>query len=230
MREFAETVNLSIYRIGATSLLVTSFMMAASLPLIDLVYRRGHFLFLDSRETATYFFWFSLSLAFWSAQALYARAFYAAGNTLTPMLASSLITVVSIPIYSVLFHRLSTVGLAIASDIGIIANTLALAVLLHRQGLVSGRDFQWKEMAKVGSTAAVAGLVSYQVARIVMVSGSRTADLKALGLITLTWAGAVAAGLWLTRSQLPGDLRRRRAVSYPRVAEASGELSGRIEP
>ena len=97
LREFADTVNGSIYRIVATSLLATSFMMAAALPLIDLVYRRGHFQFSDSQETALYFFWFALSLCFWSAQGLYSRAFYAAGNTLVPMVASSLITVASIP-------------------------------------------------------------------------------------------------------------------------------------
>src|SRR5690348_16262081 len=136
LREFADTVNGSIYRIVATSLLATSFMMAAALPLIDLVYRRGHFQFSDSQETALYFFWFALSLCFWSAQGLYSRAFYAAGNTLVPMVASSLITVASIPVYSVLFHKLSTVGLAMASDLGIVANTLALALLLHRRQLV----------------------------------------------------------------------------------------------
>src|SRR6266478_4911349 len=37
MQECAETVNGSIYRIMATSLLATSFMMATALPLIDLV-------------------------------------------------------------------------------------------------------------------------------------------------------------------------------------------------
>jgi len=211
MREFADTVNGSIYRIVATSLLATSFMMAAALPLIDLVYRRGRFLFSDSQETAIYFFWFSLSLAFWSAQGLYSRAFYAAGNTLTPMVASSLITLASLPIYSALYHTFSTVGLAMASDLGIAANTVALAILLHRRKL--------------------AGLLSQLVARAVMVSGSRTADVEALGLITITWAGAAAAGLWLTGSQLPHDLRRRKATAYPRVAERQAEeLSAGIEP
>src|SRR6266853_388941 len=56
MQEFAETVNGSIYRIIATSLLATALMMATALPLIDLVYRRGHFSFSDSQHTALYFF------------------------------------------------------------------------------------------------------------------------------------------------------------------------------
>ncbi|MGA8313194.1 MAG: murein biosynthesis integral membrane protein MurJ [Terriglobales bacterium] len=231
LKEFADTVNGSIYRIVATSLLATSFMMAAALPLIDLVYRRGHFLFSDSQETALYFFWFSLSLCFWAAQGLYSRAFYAAGNTLTPMVASSLITLASIPMYSALFRHFSTVGLAMASDLGIVANTLALALLLHRRGVVRVDGLHWPEIGKAGVVATAAGLLSFQVARRLVVSNSRIADLKAVGLITVTWAGAVAAGLWLSRSALPGDLRRRKPTSYPRVAEVqAAEVSGGIEP
>jgi putative peptidoglycan lipid II flippase len=231
MREFADTVNGSIYRIAATSLLFTSFMMAAALPLIDLVYRRGHFLFSDSQQTAIYFFWFSLSLAFWSAQGLYSRAFYAAGNTLTPMIASSVITLASLPMYSVLYRAFSTAGLAIASDLGIVANTLVLAILLHRRKLVPLNQLPWGELGKAGITAVVAGLLSYEVARLVTVRGNRIADLEALGLIAITWGAAVAAGLWLTRSTLPDNLRRRKETPYPRVAEAQAEeLSAGIEP
>jgi len=231
LQEFADTVNGSIYRILATSLLATSFMMAAALPLIDLVYRRGHFLFSDSQETALYFFWFSLSLCFWAAQGLYSRAFYAAGNTLTPMVASSLITLASIPMYSALFRHFSTVGLAMASDLGIVANTLALALLLHRRGVVRVDGLHWAEIGKAGVVATAAGWLSFQVARRLVVSNSRIADFKALGLIAITWAGAVAAGLWLSRSALPGDLRRRKPVSYPRVAEVqAADVSGGIEP
>src|SRR5437899_4715541 len=160
MREFADTVNGSIFRIVATSLLFTSFMMAAALPLIDLVYRRGQFLFSDSQQTAIYFFWFSLSLAFWSAQGLYSRAFYAAGNTVTPMVASSLITLASLPVYSALYHIFSTVGLAMASDLGIVANTLALAILLHHRRLVPANELRWLEVGKTAITAALAGLLS----------------------------------------------------------------------
>lgn len=182
------------------------------------MYRRGHFLFSDSATTAIYFFWFSLSLAFWSAQGLYSRAFYAAGNTLTPMIASTLITVASLPIYYVLFHSLSTVGLAIASDLGIVANTVALAVLLHWRRLVPCEGMPWGELGKAMIVAVVSGVLSYEVASVVIVSGSRMADVKALGLVCITWAAAVAAGLWLTKSQLPRDLRRRKADVGPQTS------------
>jgi putative peptidoglycan lipid II flippase len=210
MKEFAETVNASIYKIVATALLATGFMMAAALPLIDLVYRRGHLTFTDSQEIAVYFFWFSVSLIFWSAQGLYARAFYAAGNTLTPMVASTVVTLASIPMYAVLYHAYSVVGLVMASNLGIAANCLVMAILLHQKKLVRISGLPWGELAKATITAVVAGFLSYEVARAVLVNNSRIADFKALGLITITWAAAVAAGLWITKSHLPGELRRRK--------------------
>lgn len=230
MREFSATVNASVYRISAASFLVSSLMMVAALPLIDLVYRRGKLQFSDSQITAVYFFWFSLSLALWSAQALYSRAFYAAGDTLTPMLACSLITVASIPVYAALYHTLSTVGLTIASDLGIVANTVTIALLLHRRKLVPADELQWTELGKALITAVVAGLLSYRVANLVQY-GSHRADVYALCLVTLTWAAAVAAGLWLTKSHLLADLRRRKGTVYPRVAERQAEeLSRGAEP
>jgi len=207
--EFSTTVNGAVYRIVAASVLATSWMMAAALPLIDLVYRRGHFQLADSRETAIYFFWFSLSLMFWSAQAVYARAFYAAGNTLTPMLATTCITLASLPVYSSLYRSLSTTGLAIASGIGIMSNALALAWLLDRRKLAQSFHLPWNEMGKAAGTALIAGLLSASVAQGIMMHPSRIADLKAIALITLTWSAAVAAGLWLTSSTLLSDLRRR---------------------
>src|SRR5438270_2369958 len=164
LKEFATTVNDSVYRVSAASLLATGWMMAAALPLIDLVYRRGRFLFGDTQATAIYFFWFALSLALWSAQGLYARAFYAAGDTLTPMVAVTIITAASLPIYSILFHAFGVVGLAWASDIGIGVNLLALALLLHRRKLVPLGNLRWRELGKLVMVAVVAAGFSFGVA------------------------------------------------------------------
>src|SRR5499427_5212773 len=231
LKEFADTVNDSVYRVSAASLLVTAWMMVAALPLIDLVYRRGRFLFADTQTSAVYFFWFSLSLVLWSAQGLYARAFYAAGDTLTPMVAVSVITLLSLPIYSVLFHTFGVVGLAWASDIGIGINLLALAALLHHRGLVPVWEMRWSELGKAAVTAVIAGVMCFEVGKAVPLAtagrGSRVADLLQLGLVSATWAAAAAAGLWLLKSELPRDLRRRRVTAYPAVAQGeSKEILG----
>jgi putative peptidoglycan lipid II flippase len=206
-------------------------MMVAALPLIDLVYRRGKFLFADTQTSAVYFFWFSLSLILWSAQGLYARAFYAAGDTLTPMVAVSVITLISLPVYSILFHTFGVIGLAWASDIGIGINLLALCFLLHYRGLVRLEDLRWRELGKAALTAIVAGGISFEVAKIVPLAttghGSRLADVMQLALVSVTWAAATAAGLWLLRSELPSDLRRRKRAAYPSVAQGeSKEILG----
>ncbi|MFY9702934.1 MAG: murein biosynthesis integral membrane protein MurJ [Terriglobales bacterium] len=218
--EFAATVNASVYRITAASLLMTGWMMAIALPLIDLVYRRGRFTFADSESTAIYFFWFSLSLALWCSQALYARAFYASGNTLTPMIASTVIVLASLPMYALLFRTLSVTGLAVASDIGIAANALAIAGLLHLRGMVPLGGLNWKELGKCALVGAVSGGLSYEVTRGITLDGSRRADLLALALGSLTWAAAVAAGLWLLHSELPADLRRKKFATLSSAAES----------
>ena len=211
LKEFGETVNASVYRISALSFLSAAWMIAASLPLIDLVYRRGRFSFGDAQETAIYFLWFSMSLAFWAAQGLYARGFYAASDTLTPMVACTIVTILSLWAYRALFHAFSVTGLAVASDLGIVANTVVAAVLLDRKKLVALGEFPWKELSKAVVVAAVAGVFSFEVARLIPLHGSRVADLESLGLVTVTWGGAVAAGLWLLGSDLPSALRRRKA-------------------
>jgi putative peptidoglycan lipid II flippase len=226
LQEFARTVNDSVYRVAAASFLATGWMMAAAFPLIDLVYRRGRFLLSDTQTTSVYFFWFSLSLALWSAQGLYARAFYAAGDTLTPMAAVTIITAASLPVYSLLFHHLGVVGLAYASDIGIGANLFALAWLLHYRKMVSLWSLRWDELGKSGVTAVIAGLASLAASRSLApylgAHRSRVGDLLQLGVVSVTWAAASALGLWLLRSQLPNDLRRRK-TAYPAVAEGESK-------
>ncbi|MGH9513888.1 MAG: murein biosynthesis integral membrane protein MurJ [Terriglobales bacterium] len=220
LREFSASVNGSVYRVVSCAMLVTGFFAVAALPLTDLLFRRGHFDFQASQITATYFFWFTLSLVFWAAQALYARAFYAAGDTLTPMIASSIILLASLPMYSALQREWGTVGLTIASDLGIAVNTIATAALLHRRKLVSAAELPWRELGKAAATALAAGALSFSVGRSVMTSGNRLADVKSLLLVGVTWAATVAAGLWITKSKLPTDLKRRRVSATGRTSEA----------
>jgi hypothetical protein len=38
-----------------------------------------------------------------------------------------------------------------------------------------------------------------------------------LALISVTWLAAVAVGLWITRSNLPSELRRKKAAATPNI-------------
>jgi len=123
-------------------------------------------------------------------------------------------------------------GLTIASDLGIFANTVALALLLHRRKLVMTSALPWKELGKAAFTSLFALVLSYGVARSIPLNGSRGADILSLFLVSITWAAAIAMGLWATRSELPHALRSRgHRTTYPHVAEKHAEeLSAGIEP
>jgi hypothetical protein len=131
------------------------------------------------------------------------------------MIATSIITVASLPVYSLLFRTLSITGLAIASDIGITANAIAIALLLHARGMVPLTGMNWRELGKAALVGVVSGGLSHEVMHSISLDGSRRADLLALTLGSLTWAAAVAAGLWLLRSELPADLRRKKSAPPP---------------
>ena len=218
--EFATGVADSVSRVVSLGLLVASAMIALGQPAIDLVFAGGRFSSADARECAVYFAIFSLSLFLWSAQAIYARAFYAAGNTLVPMIAGTVVTLVSLPIYAALYHAVGAAGLAFASDIGIAMQTLLIAVLLHKRRMVSIASLDFVEMGRC-LAAALAGGACVAVLAWVLSSffGSaqmahthwhaRLADLAILVAGTVVW---VAIAKWIldrTGSALPRVAMRR---------------------
>jgi putative peptidoglycan lipid II flippase len=155
--DFAVEVADSVSRVAALGLLAASGMIAVAPALVDLVLRGGAYKSVDTAQTATYFAVFSISLFLWSAQAIYARAFYAAGNTLAPMIAGTVVTLISLPIYASLFHLQGVAGLAIASDVGISLQTLSLAVMLHQRQMVSLASLDYRELGRCLAAGAVAG-------------------------------------------------------------------------
>jgi len=113
----------------------------------------------------------------------------------------------------VLYHAFSARGLVIASDLGIAANCFAVAILLHQRGLVPLGSLEWKEIGKALLVSISAGFLGWQATRLINLSGSRVADLEALVLLSVVWAVAVVLGLWLTKSKLPRDLRRKKQTT-----------------
>jgi len=154
--EFATGVADSVSRVASLGLLAASAMVALGWPAIDLVFTGGRFSAADARQCSLYFVLFSLSMFLWSAQAIYARAFYATGNTFAPMVASTIVTAVSLPIYHWLYHCCGATGLALASDVGIALQTLTIAVLLHQRRMVSLASLDFIELGRC-LLAALAG-------------------------------------------------------------------------
>ena len=170
--EFATQVADSVSRVAALGMLAASGMVALAPPLVELLFLGGRFSSGDARTCAAFFAVFSVSMSLWAAQSIYARAFYAAGNTLVPMAAGTVVTAVSWPLYAFLYHWHGAMGLAIASDLGIALQTGTIALLLHQRRMVSLASLDYRELGR----CLLAG----------MASGA--------GVWTLTWSLGVLTG------------------------------------
>lgn len=209
--DYASAVNRSVSRILAVAMLLAAGMFALAGPIVDLVFRGGAFDGRDAGITAIYFATFTLSLPLWSSQAIYARAFYAAGETRTPMVWGTVITAASLPLYWVLHRRFGVIGLAWASNLAILAQTLMLAALAHHRRLVpiSGLDRPELLRSLFAALVSFAG-VHFAASRIPVPAGHLGALLLLLGGGTV-WALLVFVTLSITGSSLPAQLRRRGA-------------------
>jgi putative peptidoglycan lipid II flippase len=197
--EFANQVADSVSRVACLGLLGASAMVSLGLPLVDLIFVGGRFSAGDAKECAAYFAVFSVSMFLWSGQAIYARAFYAAGNTLVPMAAGTVITAISLPIYAALYRWHGALGLAIASDIGIALQTGTIAVLLHQRRMVSLASLDYVELGRCAVAALTSGAVVWAI-----FSGLLQFVWRALGrdlAATSRWVDLAimlaGAGLWL---------------------------------
>jgi putative peptidoglycan lipid II flippase len=218
--EFATGVADSVSRVSALGLLVASGMIALARPLVELIFLGGRFSAADCRLFASYFAIFCLSMFLWSAQSIYARAFYAAGMYYLPMIAGTIVTVVSLPIYASLNHAYGAMGLAMASDIGITLQTVVLGLLLHRRHMVSLASVDFKEIGRC-LLAAVAGggavwLVftfafdrAVRLLHLKMTAANRPLDLLLLALGSLVWIVIAKGVLEKSGSALPRVVLRR---------------------
>jgi putative peptidoglycan lipid II flippase len=77
--------------------------------------------------------WVSLGLWAWSTQGLIARGFYARGDTWSPTLVGSGVTLAFAPLYGLLGRAYGGTGLAVASSIAISANAVGLLFWLNRR-------------------------------------------------------------------------------------------------
>jgi putative peptidoglycan lipid II flippase len=162
--QFAVGVADSVSRVVALSFLAASAMIALSQSIVGVIFGGGRFTPSDVNLTAWFFAFYTLSLFAWSAQAIYARAFYAAGITWLPMLASTIILIVAFPLYGLGYKMWGAAGLALASDAGILLQAATLAVLLHKRHMVSLASLDFVEMGRCILAAVTAGAAAWLVA------------------------------------------------------------------
>ena len=129
----AQTLHKTLKNVIILSFVIIAFFFVLARPMVSLIYERGEFSASDTDTTAGILQMLSFAIVFWTIQMVTVRAFYAAQNTLRPMLITTSVTLISLPIYWLCSKCLGLQGLAIASVIGMCLQSSAIVFFYHRQ-------------------------------------------------------------------------------------------------
>ena len=207
--DFSSSVGRAVSRLFAVGMLVSAWMIALAPWLMDL-FRGGRFKHSDAAATTHLFVILSFTLSIWAVQGIYARAFYAASDTKTPAIIGTLVTVLSIPLYWALFNSVGLTGLAVASDLGILAQTVSLAILLHKKRLVSLLHLEFGELGRALLAAVIAFGAAAGAVHFMPPVSTHAGDALVIAVGSIVWAVATGGVLILMKSTLPAQILRRR--------------------
>lgn len=127
--EMGNMLSASLQRVSFFSLIGTAGLLAASFPMVYLIFQRGQYTPEDAHITAVLLCFFAIGLVAWSVQTLAVRGFYARKDTLTPMIVGTITVLLAIPVYFVLNEHFGIIGLAAATSVGISLNALATIIV-----------------------------------------------------------------------------------------------------
>ena len=197
------------YRKGMRLILVINVPAAAGLmvlatPIIRLLFQRGAFLAEDTAEMQPVLVVFAVGLPFFSFVNLVLRAFYAQKDTTTPVRAAVMSFLVNLALSLALMKPLGTVGLALASQVAIVAQAWYLQRHLARKG--EGLHFHHLrgDLVKVLAASVAMGGIVWAAWWAWSRSMPPTKPMDAAGLALMIVLGIATYGALLWRLKIEG--------------------------
>jgi putative peptidoglycan lipid II flippase len=196
-------------------------LMVAGYPIMAVLFERGafdlHAAALSSQSLAAY----ALGLPAFVLVKVLAPAFFARGDTTTPVRIGLVTLVFNFALNLALFIPLQHVGPALATSLAAIFNVAALAVMLRRRGFLVADTRLLRRLPRIAAAALVMaatlwGIRSAGFEPASMSHGVRWAGLAVLvgaGMLAYAVAGQVLGGFDVR--EVLGRLRRRRAAAAP---------------
>ncbi len=194
------------YHKGMRLVLVVNVPAAVGLallsrPIVQLLFQRGEFHASDTKLMTPILAVYALGLPFLSFVSLSLRGFYALKDTKTPVRAAALSFCTNLVLSLVLMRWLSTVGLALASNLAIVVQAVYLQMHLVRKQDGLRLAPLLPNLGKIVIASALMGALVWGGLKLIGTLGwpAKLADLVAVaGLIPL--AGLFCAGmLWIMR-------------------------------
>jgi putative peptidoglycan lipid II flippase len=194
--ELNRTLNATMKGLILLLVPISALTIAQSQPLVYLVFSHTRMRAVDLQATGATLAVFSLGMFAWGAQNILARGFYAARDTLTPAIAGTALTFLSLPLYWLLVHRYQHLGLALASSCGIIAYTLLLFLLLnHRTRNPEAGAMVWFFL-KITAASIIAALMCFDLTQRLHSRIGWQTTLHALAVLCIvTLVGSTVTGL-----------------------------------
>ena len=130
-------------------------LVVLATPIVRLIYEHGRFTSLDTAATAAALMFYAPGLVGYSAVKLVSAAFYATGNSRTPMLASAASVACNVTLNLVLVRFLGHRGLALGTAAAALLNAALLVTLLrtHLDGI------EGRRLLTAGTKISIASLV-----------------------------------------------------------------------
>lgn len=222
-QRFRETLAFGVRLALFLTVPASVLLMALAEPLIVCVFQRGKFTPTDTGEAVPALMLYAIGVAAWSAQAVVARAFYARGDTWTPVLAGTSVTfLLFVPLnffFRPLFHvegtPLATRGPALAASLAATANVLILLYFAHRR-------FGGIQLGRIVTSLAKTGAASVALALAALASAGAVAALLPAGHARAMTQLLVGGGAGLAAFVLAAFLLRS-----PELRHAAGLLRRR---
>lgn len=196
-RTFSEFLRTGLRRLLFITLPVSVLLVLWAEPIVSLIFGWGNFNRTAAIEdTARCFAMFNVGLFAWGAQAFVARGFYALGDTRTPTIYGTILTVLYIGLCAVLKKMgFGIAGLAFATSVGAAGQFVGLLILLDHR-LKNKRYNAPLGIDRIAGTLVrtfvscflmgVAGLLALLIARPLV------GETKGSQVLLLVWTGVVA--------------------------------------
>ncbi len=204
--EFAEFLRVNLRRLLFVTLPVSVLLVLGAVPICSLIFGWGNYdNAIKINQTALSFAFFTIGLFAWAAQGLVSRGFYALGDTRTPTIIGSVLTLFFfIPLcWGAMRLNMGALGLALATTIG--AAAYFGAALFALEAKLKGRkyrapiglDLLGGTMLRTLSACALMGLaggMALLLGKEVMPPG------KVGNLLLLAWVWSIASFVFCAAS------------------------------
>ena len=145
-------------------------MSILSLPLVNVIFRRGAFTDSDAIRTASALFFYTPAMVAYGVRDVLNKAFYSMKDTKTPMINSFIGILINIVLDIVLIKYMAVAGLALATTISLAITTVVLIIKLNNKYLSINFKSLGIVVMKITFAASIMGIFVYLINHMIIKS------------------------------------------------------------